>query len=100
MTVRREIVEPRRETGARSPEAPTRTNAVRGGVEGRARRSQQRIGDCSRIAHEYCGLGSEAWEERSQLKREAHVTADAKATGHGDHGTADLAVQYTQAIFT
>ena len=45
-------------------------------------------------------LRSEAWEEGSQLKREAHVTADAKVTGHGDHGTADLAVQHTQAIFT
>ena len=29
MTVRREIAEPRRETGARSPEAPMRTRAVR-----------------------------------------------------------------------
>ena len=38
MTVRHEIAEARRETGARSPEAPTRTRAVRGGSEGRARR--------------------------------------------------------------
>ena len=37
MTVRREIAEPRRETGARSPEDPMRTRAVRGGSEGRAR---------------------------------------------------------------
>jgi len=29
MTVRREIAEPRRETGARSPEDPRRTRAVR-----------------------------------------------------------------------
>jgi hypothetical protein len=29
MTVRSEIAEPRRETGARSPEAPRRTLAVR-----------------------------------------------------------------------
>ena len=37
MTVRCEIAEPRRETGARTPEAPMRTRAVRGGSEGRAR---------------------------------------------------------------
>jgi len=37
MMVRREIAEPRRETGARSPEAPRRTRAVRRGSEGRAR---------------------------------------------------------------
>ena len=42
MTVRREIAEPRRETGARSPEAPMRTRAVRGGSEGRARRPKAR----------------------------------------------------------
>ena len=29
MTVRREIAEPGRETGARSPDAPMRTHAVR-----------------------------------------------------------------------
>ncbi len=29
MTVRREIAKPRRETGARSPDAPMRTRAVR-----------------------------------------------------------------------
>ena len=38
MTVRREIAEPRRETGARSPEDPMRTLAVRRGAERRARR--------------------------------------------------------------
>ncbi len=38
MTVRREIAEPRRETGARSPEDPMRTRAVRCGSEERARR--------------------------------------------------------------
>jgi len=37
MTVRRDIVEPRRETGARSPEIPMRTRAVRWGDDGRAR---------------------------------------------------------------
>ena len=37
MTVRREIAEPRRETGARSPEDSMRTRAVRKGCEGRAR---------------------------------------------------------------
>ena len=34
MTVRREIVETRRETGVRSPEAPIRTRALQGGSEG------------------------------------------------------------------
>ena len=37
MTVRREIAEPRCETGAWSLEDPMRTRAVRGGSEGRAR---------------------------------------------------------------
>jgi len=37
MTVRGEIAEPRRETGARSPEDPMRTRAIRWGFEGRAR---------------------------------------------------------------
>jgi len=37
MTVRREIAEPRRETGVRSREDPKRTRAVRRGSEGRAR---------------------------------------------------------------
>lgn len=95
MTVRGEIAEPG------GPEAYScSTSRDRGASLPPEGLSQQRIGDCSRIAHEYCGLGSEAWEERGQLKREAHVTTDAKATGHGDHGTADLAVQHTQAIFT
>jgi len=56
MTVRHEIAEARRETGARRPETPTRTRAVREGsgwasppAEGS---SQQRIGGCSRSAHE------------------------------------------------
>ncbi len=44
-------------------------------------------------------LGTETGEEGSQLQRQAHVTADAEAAGHGDHGAADLAIQYTQAIF-
>ena len=34
MTVRREIVEPHRETGVRSPETPIRTRALQGGSEG------------------------------------------------------------------
>ena len=37
MTVRSEIAQPRRETGARSPEDQRRTPAVRRGSEGRAR---------------------------------------------------------------
>ena len=36
MTVRREIAEPRRESGVRSPEDLRRTRAVRRGSEGRA----------------------------------------------------------------
>src|SRR6185295_2964821 len=40
MTVRREIAEPRRETGARSPEDPIRALAVRRGAEGRAGRTK------------------------------------------------------------
>jgi len=38
MTVRPEIAEPRRETGAQNPEDPMRTRAVRWGSEGRTRR--------------------------------------------------------------
>jgi hypothetical protein len=53
MTVRREITKPRRETGAWSPEDPSRTRAVRGGSEGRAPpaagSSQQRIGDAAEV---------------------------------------------------
>ena len=52
MTVRREIAEPRRETGARSPEDPMRTRAVRGGSEGRARRPEARRSSGSAIAVE------------------------------------------------
>jgi len=52
MTVRREIAEPRRETGAQSPEAATRTRAVRGGSEGRARRPKARLSSGSAIAVE------------------------------------------------
>jgi len=37
MKVHWEIAEPRRETGAWSPEAPMRTRAVRWGPEGQAR---------------------------------------------------------------
>ena len=52
MTVRREIAEPRRETGARSPENPMRTRAVRGGSEGRARRPKACRSSGSAIAAE------------------------------------------------
>jgi hypothetical protein len=52
MTVRREIAKPRRETGARSPEVPRRTRAVRRGTEGRARRPQACRNSGSAIAAE------------------------------------------------
>ena len=52
MTVRCEIDEPRRETRARSREAPMRTRAVRGGSEGRARRPKARRSSGSAIAAE------------------------------------------------
>jgi hypothetical protein len=52
MTVRREIAEPRRETGARRPEDPMRTHAVRRGSEGRARRPKARRSSGSAIAAE------------------------------------------------
>jgi len=52
MTVRREIAEPPRETGARSREDPMRTRAVRGGFEGRARRPKARRSSGSAIAAE------------------------------------------------
>ncbi len=42
MTVRREIAQPRCETGARSPEALRRPRAGRRKAEGRARRAQRR----------------------------------------------------------
>jgi hypothetical protein len=51
MTVRREIAEPRRETGARSREAP-HTRAVRRGSEGRARRPKACRSSGSAIAAE------------------------------------------------
>jgi hypothetical protein len=52
MTVRREIAEPRRETGARRPEDPMRTRAVRRGSEGRARWPEARRSNVSAIAAE------------------------------------------------
>ena len=52
MTIRREIAEPRRETGARSPEDPMRTRAVRWGGEGRARWPEARRSSRSAIAAE------------------------------------------------
>lgn len=45
-------------------------------------------------------LRTETGEEGRQLHRQAHVTADTEATGHGDHRAADLAVQHTETIFT
>ena len=52
MTVRREIAEPRRESGARSPEVLRRTRAVRRRTEGRARRPQACRSSGSAIAAE------------------------------------------------
>jgi hypothetical protein len=52
MMVRREIAEPRRETGARSPEASMRTRAVRRGADGRARQPEARRSSGSEIAAE------------------------------------------------
>ena len=52
MTVRREIAEPRRETGARSQEDLRRTLAVRRRSDGRARRPQARRNSGSAIAAE------------------------------------------------
>jgi hypothetical protein len=52
MTVRREVIEPRRETGARSREEPSRTRAVRGGSEGRARWPKARRSSGSAVAAE------------------------------------------------
>ena len=52
MTVRREIAEPRRETGARSLENLRRTRAVRRGSEGRARWPKARRSSGSAIAAE------------------------------------------------
>jgi hypothetical protein len=52
MTVRRDIAEPRRETGARRPEDPMRTRVVRRGSEGRARRPKARRSSGSAIAAE------------------------------------------------
>ncbi len=52
MTVRREIAKPRRETGARSPEDPRRTRAVRRRSEGQARRPQECRNSGSAIAAE------------------------------------------------
>jgi hypothetical protein len=52
MTVRREIAEPRCETGARRPEAPKRTCAVQSGSEGQARQPKARRSSGSAIAAE------------------------------------------------
>jgi hypothetical protein len=52
MTVRREIAEPRRETGARSCEDSMRTRAVGRGSEGQARRPEARRSSGSTIATE------------------------------------------------
>ena len=52
MTVRREIAEPCRETGAGNPEDPMRTHAVRGGAEGRVHRPKDCRSSGSAIATE------------------------------------------------
>ncbi len=52
MTVRREIAEPRRETGARSLEALRRTVVVRRGSERRVRRPKARRSSGSAIVAE------------------------------------------------
>ena len=52
MTVLRESVQTRSETGARSPEDPMRTRAVRGGSEGRALWPKARRSSGSAIAAE------------------------------------------------
>ena len=52
MTIRREIAEPRRETSARSPEAPMRTRAGLWGSEWRARWPETRRSSGSGIAAE------------------------------------------------
>ena len=52
MTVRREIAEPRGESGARSPEGLRRTRAVRRKHEGRARRPEACRSSGSAIAAE------------------------------------------------
>jgi len=61
MTLRGEIAEPRRESGARSHEDLRRTHAVRRGSEGRARRPKARRSSGSTIAAEVfmnnAGLG-------------------------------------------
>ena len=57
MMVRREIAEPRRETGTRRREDPMRTHAVcEEGPRNEAAGRRQRIAYCSRNVHE-CGLG-------------------------------------------
>ena len=52
MTVRREIAEPRCETGVRSREDPRRTRAVRCGCDGRARWPKARRSSGSAITAE------------------------------------------------
>ena len=66
MTVRREIAEPRRETGARRPEDPMRTRIVRRESEGRAGRPNARRSSGSAIAAEALmnNVGSTTRERR------------------------------------
>jgi len=61
MTVRREIAEPRRETGARSREAPMRNRAVRWGSEGRSRWPKARRSSGSAIVAEAL-MDNAGWE--------------------------------------
>ena len=74
MTVRREIAEPRRETGARRPEDPMRTRAVRGGFEGRARRPKARRSSGSAIAAE--ALMNNAGPTTLERRRSSHNLPD------------------------
>ncbi len=88
MTIRGEIAEPRRETGARSREDPTRTRAVRGGSEGRARRPKARRNSGSAIAAEALmnNAGEEGISEGFRLaKSDRAVLGGVGAEGRAPH---------------
>ncbi len=65
MTVRGEVAQPPGKTGTWSPEQPRQTghspSRLRGASLPAEDSSPQRIRDCSRSAHEECGLG---WREK------------------------------------
>jgi len=85
MTVRHEIAEPRRETGAWSPEDLMRTRVVRGGYEGRTRRPKARRNSGSAIAVEALmdHAGQEAISEGFRLAQsERAVPGGAGATDY------------------